>query len=95
MFLSAYRFEGEPSVQLAGHARLLELVPPSNLQLHASVPHASGLDVYDSCPTREVAESFASSAGFADALARSGLPRPRFEPLGEIGSLVLQGQRVI
>ena len=95
MFLSAYRFQGEPAVLQAGHARMLELIPSNNLQLHASVPHAGGLDVYDTCPSREVAESFASSAGFADVLARSGLPRPRIEPLGEIGSLVLQGQRVV
>ena len=95
MFLSAYRFQGEPSALLAGHARLLELIPSSNQQLHASVPHAGGLDVYDSCPSREIAESFASSPGFADALAHAGLPRPRIERLGEIGSLVLQGQRVV
>ena len=94
MFLSAYRFQGEPSALLAAHARLLEIIPASNLQLHASVPHPGGLDVYDTCPSRAVFETFSSGPGFADALARAGLPRPRIEPLGEIGTLVLQGQRI-
>lgn len=94
MFLSAYRFHGEPAALLAGHARLLQAIPPSNLALHAAVPHPGGLVVYDSCPTRAVAESFASSPGFADALRQAGLPRPAFEPLGEIAALVVEGRRV-
>jgi hypothetical protein len=95
MFLSAYRFQGEPAHLLAAHTRLLKLVPLSNLTLHAAVPHAGGLDVYDSCPTRAVAESFAASEGFAQALAQAGLPQPRFEPLGDIRCLVVQGAHVV
>jgi hypothetical protein len=95
MFLSAYRFRGEPTALAACHARLLQLIPPSNLHLHASVPHPGGLDVYDCCPTREVFEAFANGPGFAAALAQAGLPRPAIEPLGELGCLVVRGQRMI
>ena len=94
MFLSVYRFQGEPSALLAGHARLLETIPASSVQLNASVARPDGLDVYDSCPSRAVFEAFSSGPGFAEALAHAGLPSPRIEPLGEIGTLVLQGHRI-
>jgi hypothetical protein len=95
MFLSAYRFQGEPTALQAAQARLLELIPASNLHLHAGVLHPGGLDIYDCCPSRQVFDSFASSPGFATALAQAGLPRPGIEPLGDLHCLVVQGRRII
>jgi hypothetical protein len=95
MFLSAYRFQGEPTALQAAQVRLLALIPASHLHLHASLPHSGGLDIYDCCPSREVFESFSSSPGFAAALAQAGLPPPRIEPLGDLACVVVQGRRII
>ena len=60
MFLAAYRFEGEPTTLLAGHARLLELIPVQDLHLHVCAPHPAGLDVYSPTvqPIGEIASLF-------------------------------------
>ena len=92
MFLSVYRFQGDPVALQAAHARMLALIPASNLELHLAVPRPTGLDVYDSCPSREVAESFSAGPGFAQLLKQAGLPRPAIERLGEASAAVLQGR---
>ena len=94
MFLAA-RFEGEPTTLLAGHARLLELIPAQDLHLHVCAPHPAGLEVYDACPSREVFEGFSTSADFRQALSHAGLPSPTVQPIREIASLFLHGKRIV
>jgi hypothetical protein len=92
MFLSVYRFPGDPVALQAGHARMLALIPASSLQVHLAVPGPRGLDVYDTCPSREVADAFGTSAMFAQLLEQAGLPWPTIERLGEASAAVLQGR---
>ena len=84
MFLSVYRFAGEPVPLAAAHARMLAQIPPSNIELHFAVPHPGGLDVYDGCPTREVAEAFSGSEAFAGLLKAVGLPTEISDIPGEL-----------
>jgi hypothetical protein len=95
MFLSVYRFRGDPAALRAGHARMLALIPAANLDLHVAVPGPAGLDVYDTCPSLQVAEAFTGSPGFAQLLDQAGLPRPAVERLGEVSAAVLQGRPAV
>lgn len=92
MFLSVYRFQGDPAALRAAHAKMLALVPAANLQVHLAVPRESGLDVYDTCPSLEIAEAFSASIEFAQVLAQCGLPQPTIERLGEASAAVVQGR---
>jgi hypothetical protein len=95
MFLSAYRFDGEPPALLAAYRRVLEMIPPGNLHLHACVPQADGLTMFDACPSREVFEAFSSGPQFRQMLQAAGLPAPQITPLGEVSSLVVQGRQLL
>jgi hypothetical protein len=84
MILSAYHFEGDPESLMECHHQMMELFPPSGLDLHIAVTHERGLTVYDSCPDLATQEEFVASAAFRGALAQVGLPTPAIEVLGEV-----------
>lgn len=86
MFLTAYRFDGDPATLAAAHDGLYARFPADSLDLHVCVVTDHGMLVLDACPSREVAEAFRRSPEFAAALAEAGLPTPRVESLGEIWS---------
>jgi hypothetical protein len=84
MFLSAYHFDGDPTTLLPAYDRMQEGFPPGMFDLHACVVTASGITVYDGCPSREDFEGFSAGDDFRSAVAAAGLPQPRIEPLGEV-----------
>ena len=84
MILSAYHFDGEPDALMEGHHRMMELFPPSGLDLHIAVTHEHGLTVYDSCPDFPTHKEFVASPEFHGAIAQVGLPTPRIEVIGEV-----------
>lgn len=84
MILSAYRFEGDPDALTACHQRMMELFPPTGLDLHIAVTTEQGMTVYDSCPDLPTHEAFVASPEFRGALAQVGLPVPEVEVLGEV-----------
>jgi hypothetical protein len=84
MILSAYHFQGDAETLMECHRRMMELYPPTGLDLHIAVTHQRGLTVYDSCPDLATQEAFVSSPEFASALAQVGLATPRVEVLGEV-----------
>ena len=84
MILSAYHFNGDPDTLMEGHRRMMELFPPSGLDLHIAVTHVRGLTVYDSCPDLDTHEEFVASPEFRGAIAQLGLPTPTIEVLGEV-----------
>ena len=95
MFLGIYRFEGDVSELLPAYERLLESIPSDTLSLHVCVQDAGGLWVYDTCPSKDVFQSFASSAGFHDAVKAAGLPPPKVSLSGNVHSAIVSGKRVI
>ena len=89
MYLSSYRFSGDPDALAAAYDRLQTAFPAGTWGLRACIRDAEGILVLDACPTREVAEAFGESADFSAALASVGLPRPRIERLGEVHDLLV------
>jgi hypothetical protein len=84
MILSAYHFDGDVDSLMEGHRRMMELFPPTGLDLHIAVTHEQGLTLYDSCPDLETHAAFVASPEFRGALAEVGLPAPRIEVVGEV-----------
>jgi len=84
LFLGAYHFDGEPARLLAAYARLQQSYPPDSLDLHLCVRRATGITIYDACPSRATFDGFSASDDFRAALAAAGLPMPRVEPLGDV-----------
>jgi hypothetical protein len=84
MILSAYNFDGDPDELLECHRKMMELFPPTGLDLHIAVTRERGLTVYDSCPDLATQEAFVASPEFRSALSQNGLPDPDIEVLGEV-----------
>jgi hypothetical protein len=92
MFLSAYHFDGDPTVLVPAYDRLMSGFPPDAVELHACVVTEHGITVYDGCPSREAFEEF-SRGGFPSAVAAAGLPVARIEPLGEVHNAIAGATR--
>jgi hypothetical protein len=84
MFLSAYRFDGNPTDLLAAYERLMSEIPTEDLLLQVCAVGDDGLTVVDACPDRATHDQFVADPGFRDALARAGLPAPRIEVFGDV-----------
>ena len=84
MILSAYRFDGEPETLMAAHRRMMELFPPSGLDLHIAVTDDRSLTIYDACPDLATHQAFVVSPEFRGALESVGLPSPTVEVLGDV-----------
>ena len=84
MILSAYHFTGDADSLMERHHKMMELFPPSGLDLHLAVTHDGGLTVFDSCPDLPTQQAFVVSPEFHGALAEVGLPTPRIEIVGEV-----------
>ena len=84
MILGAYHFDGDPDVLMAAHRRMMELFPPSGLDLHIAVTHERGMTVFDACPDLETHKAFVASPEFRGAIAQVGLAAPKTEVVGEV-----------
>jgi hypothetical protein len=84
MFLGAYHFDGLPANLVSSYDQLMESFPSESLELHVCVIKEGGISVFDACPSREEFDQFSHSDEFRAAVAASGLPIPRVEPLGEV-----------
>lgn len=88
MFLSAYHYDGAAAPLLAAYDRLRAGFPSDAFLLHVCVVTATGITVFDACPSREVFQEFSQNADFRRRTADAGLPQPRIEPLGEVHDAV-------
>ncbi|WP_427018822.1 hypothetical protein ACQCSX_09950 [Pseudarthrobacter sp. P1] len=86
MFMGVYHFTGDTAELLAGHRRMVGLLPPGVLQIHFCLATATGISVYDTCPDRATFERFSQGPGFAGLVASAGMPAPTSVPLGEVDS---------
>ncbi|MFF2345849.1 hypothetical protein [Pseudarthrobacter sp. NPDC058119] len=93
MYLGMYSFRGDPAELLAGHDRLLALLPQGQLDLHLCVQTKDGIAVLDTCPDREIFDRFSGSRAFQELVASAGLPRPEIQHVGDVKSYVLPVER--
>jgi hypothetical protein len=84
MILASYQFDGDTDTLLEGHRRMMELFPPSGLDLHIAVTHERGLTVFDACPDLATHREFVDSPEFRGAIAQFDLPTPVIEVIGEV-----------
>jgi len=90
MYMSRYSFDGDPTDLEHRYHQFVSGMPAENIELQVVIRRPDGLDVYDSCPTREEFLAFSASAEFAAAIAGVGLPVPRVEGLGDIAHVVVK-----
>jgi len=95
MFLGTYRFEGNVDELTPMYEKMIASIPKESLHLHVCVRDAGGLTIYDTCPSREVFQSFSSSDFFHDALKAVGLPSPQVTLVGDVQAAILSGKRVM
>jgi hypothetical protein len=88
MYLAKFAFTGDSLTLETGYRRLADRFA-DDIDLQLAVRHPGGLDVYDTCPTREELVAFTTSAQFRTALAEEGLPQPEITELGEVVNTVL------
>jgi hypothetical protein len=84
MFLSRYDFAGDPTVLHATLSRVLDQLPPDDVQLSILVRTETGVSLYDACPDQETFERFTASDEFAAMLAEAGLAAPVITSLGDV-----------
>ena len=84
MFLGRYDFLGDPDTLLSHYDRFMQQVPDDNISFHVCVRHADGISIIDTCPSREVFDSFSTSPELFGLMERAGLPRPTTAPIGDV-----------
>lgn len=90
MYFSVYSWDGDPAELEAAYRRMLTGFPVEAIQLQLAVARPDGLDVYDTCPTKEQFEAFAAGDDFRAACRSVGLGDPRLSGLGEIVHTVVR-----
>ena len=89
MYLSSYRFAGDPAELKAGYDRLAARFADVEFALHVCVVDAGGITVLDACPSEEAFQAFSTSPEWRAALTEAGLPAPAVQPLGHVRRLVV------
>jgi hypothetical protein len=84
MYLNCYTFVGDPAELTPAYDRLAATIPAEVIELQVCVVGADRITVLDACPTREIAEAFAASPEFRQAVTTAGLPHPTVVGLGEV-----------
>lgn len=87
MYLAAYHFTGN-STDLASKYDAVNTTGMYRPAFHVVVKTDEGLTIYDTCPSREVFESFSTDPQFLGTLTAAGLPTPRIVALGEVHATV-------
>ena len=87
MFLSSYRFAGDPAQLTAAYDRLAAAFAGVEFPLHVCVVDAGGITVLDACPSEEAFRAFSTGAEWRAAYTQAGLPDPAVQPLGQVRRL--------
>jgi hypothetical protein len=90
MFLSAYRFTGDPAELVPAYDRMMQGFDAATLDLHVCSVGPTGIVVLDACPSEAVHESFSVSPEFQGAYRQAGLPEPTIEKLGDVHEALLR-----
>ena len=76
MHASIWKFAGDPDELLRRYDAMLDEIPRARMRLHVCLGALDGIVLVDTCPTREVFESFALGNDFRALRERHGLPEP-------------------
>lgn len=76
MHASIWRFRGDPDELEGSYDRVLAEIPVERMRLHLCLRAADGIVLVDTCPSRDVFESFSTDPAFAELRRRHGLPDP-------------------
>ena len=75
MHASIWKFSGDPDDLLRRYDAMLAEIPTANMRLHLCLQAPDGIVMVDTCPSRDVYESFATGP-FPALRQRHGLPDP-------------------
>jgi hypothetical protein len=73
---SIWRFSGDPDVLLRSYEAMIAEIPAENMRLHLCLRAEDGIVLVDTCPSKEVFDSFFAGEGFRSLRERHGLPEP-------------------
>ena len=76
MHASIWKFTGEPHDLARRYDAMAAEIPAANMRLHLCLRAEDGIVIVDTCPSREVFESFSTGPEFRALRARHGLPEP-------------------
>jgi hypothetical protein len=76
MHASIWKFAGDPDELLRRYDAMLEEIPRAGMRLHVCLRAPDGIVLVDTCPTKEVFESFAHGDDFRALRERHGFPEP-------------------
>jgi len=76
MHASIWKFTGEPDDLARRYDAMAAEIPAANMRLHLCLRAEDGIVIVDTCPSREVFESFSTGPEFQALRARHGLPEP-------------------
>jgi hypothetical protein len=93
MHASIWRFKGDPDDLVARYEAMLAEMGEANMQLQLCLRTDDGMLLVDTCPSREVFESFAASPDFAALRARHGMPDPESVEDHPVAVALVDGRR--
>jgi hypothetical protein len=76
MHASIWRFSGDPDDLLRRYEAMVGEIPAENMQLHLCLRATDGIVLVDTCPSKEVFDTFVRGPAFAALRAAHGLPEP-------------------
>jgi hypothetical protein len=76
MHCSIWTYVGDPDDLVARYEAMVEEIPSGNMRFHACARTADGIVMFDTCPSKEVFDSFYSSSEAQALMERHGLGDP-------------------
>ena len=76
MHASIWKFAGDPDELLRHYDAMLDEIPRAKMRLHVCLGAPDGIVLVDTCPTKDVFESFARGDDFRALRERHGCPEP-------------------
>ena len=76
MHCSIWTYAGDPDELVARYEALVADIPAENMRFHACARTHDGIVIFDTCPSKEVYDSFWNSPDVVALLRRHGLGDP-------------------
>lgn len=93
MHASIWQFKGNADELLGSYEAMVAEIPAGNMRLHLCLRGPDGIVLVDTCPSKEVFDSFFAGEGFRSLCARHGLPEPAAVEDHPVHAAYVDGQR--